>query len=402
MLWQRWLMIILLLCAVTAAVLYGFLPQPVLVETATAERGLLQVTLTAEGKTRVKDRYVISAPVAGIARRIVLNVGDPVSQGQIVAWLEPLLSQVLDPRSRAEAQAQLAAATAQLRVAQEQAQAATAAADYTRADHARLQRLRQTGVVSQEVLDQSATEARRNEARERSAQSTVEVAHYQLEAARSALRFSAARDAISDEPIEQVTLKSPVNGQVLAVHQRSAFVVEPGRTLLEVGDPRQLEIEIEVLSADAVRIAQGGHVLFDRWGGAGKLEGQVHTIEPVAYTKISALGVEEQRVRVIADFTSPRPLWERLGDGYRVEATFILWENDEVLQIPTAALLRHKGNNTDWAVYVVEGGITDLHPISIGQRAGLRVEIIQGLTEGMQVIVHPSDAVSHGIPVKPI
>ncbi|MEZ5590227.1 MAG: hypothetical protein R3F53_05785 [Gammaproteobacteria bacterium] len=187
--WQRWLALALLLSVVVLATIYGFMPQPVLVEAAVAERAPLRVTLEAEGKTRVKDRYVISAPVAGVARRIQLDVGDPVSQGQIVAWLEPLRSRVLDPRSRAEAQARLATAEAQLRMAQEDAQAASAAAEYARADLARLRRLRGAGVVSQESLDQAATEARRTDARERSAQSAVEVARFGLEAARSALQF---------------------------------------------------------------------------------------------------------------------------------------------------------------------------------------------------------------------
>lgn len=395
--WQRWLALILLLSLVILAVIYGFMPQPVLVETAVAERKQLQVTLEAEGKTRVKDRYVISAPVAGIARRIQLDVGDPVSQGQILAWLEPLRSQVLDPRSRAEAQARLAAAEAQLRMAQEDAQAATAAAEYARADLARLRRLRSAGVVSQESLDQAATETRRADARERSAQSAVEVARFGLEAARSALRFSAASTPAENEPIEQVTLKSPINGQVLAVQQRSEFVVEPGRVLLEIGDPRQLEIEIEVLSADAVRIAPGGKVLFERWGGSDLLQGVVRTIEPVAYTKISALGVEEQRVRVIADFVSPREQWERLGDAYRVEATFILWQGEDILQIPTAALLRHNGG---WAVYTVEDDSARLRPVELGQRAGLIVQITEGLSVGSRVITHPGDAISDGTPVQ--
>ena len=395
--WQRWLTIILFMSVIVLAIIYGFLPQPILVETTTAHRDVMQVTLEAEGKTRVKERYVISAPVAGIARRIMLDVGDRISQGQIVAWLEPLQSQVLDPRSRAEAQARLAATEAQLRIVQEEVQAAEAAADYARADLTRLQQLRTSGVISQGALDQAATEQRRTEARERSAKSAVEVARFELAAARSALQFSAARDSSEGEPIEQVTLKSPINGQVLAVNQRSEFVVEPGRALLEIGDPSQLEIEVEVLSADAVRIAPNGKVLFQRWGGSDNLQGEVRTIEPVAYTKISALGVEEQRVRVIADFTSPRAQWERLGDGYRVEATFILWQGDNILQIPTAALIRHNGG---WTVYVVEDKIARLRPVDIGQRAGLMVQITQGLTEGSIVIIHPDDAVSEGVPIK--
>ena len=396
--WQRWLVIALFLSLLLGAIVYGFMPRPVRVDTATAERDPFTVTVEAEGRTRVKERYVISAPVAGVARRIDLNVGDYVGKDQVVAWLEPLHSAVLDPRSRAQAEARLAAAQASLRVAEENASAARAAAEFARADLARLRRLTPDGVVSQERLDQAQTESRRADAALRAAESAVEVARYELQAARSALEYSAARENAADRPPELVTLKAPVAGRVLRVHQRSAFVVEPGRPLLEIGDPRDLEIEVDVLSSDAVRIPLAGRVLLYRWGGPEPLEGRVRVVEPVGFTKVSALGVEEQRVLVIVDIASPRDEWRSLGDGYRVEAAFVLWEDDDVLQVPSSALLRRESG---WAVFVVEQGRARLRPVEVGRRSGLQAQIVARLKAGETVVVHPGDDLADGVAVQP-
>ena len=394
--WGRGVFIATVVGLVIAAIVYGFIPRPVMVETVAVKRATLQVSLEAEGKTRVKNRYVISAPVAGIARRIELDVGDPVSKGQILAWLAPLRSQVLDSRSRAQAQARLAAAEASLRVAQANEQAAIAATDYAQAELKRLQRLRKSGVIAQDALDQAETEARRAEAEWRSAASAVEVAQYELQSAQSELRFSAARElsaTAGEESIEQVTLTAPVAGTVLKVYQRSEYVVEPGRPLLEIGDPRNLEIEVDVLSVDAVSIKPDSRVLFERWGGEQVLEGRVRLVEPIGFTKVSALGVEEQRVLVIADIASPTEVWRRLGDGYRVEAKFILWQDDDVLQIPTSALLR---TQQGWSVFVIDGNVARQKPVDIGQRSSFDTEIVTGLNEGQLVITHPSDAIKNG------
>jgi HlyD family secretion protein len=340
---------------------------------------------------------VISAPVAGIAQRIEFDVGDPVRRGQVLAWLAPLRSQILDTRSRAQAQAQLAAAEAALRVAREDAQAARAAADYARAELTRLQRLQPGGMVSQDRLDQTESEARRSAAAQRAAESAVDVARFKLESARSELSFSAARDSSGSESTERVTITAPVDAQVLKVEQRSEYVVEAGRPLLEIGDPHDLEVEIDVLSADAVRIKPGTRVLFQRWGGAEDLQGEVRVIEPAGFTKISALGVEEQRVLVIADIVSPADLWQRLGDGYRVDARFIIEESDNVLRVPSAALLYDQGG---WAVYSVDDGIARFKKLSIGQRSGLQAEVTGGLTENESVIIRPGDAISDGVRVR--
>ena len=388
---NRTLTLIVIAVAIGAAVFYGLAPRPLLVDTGRVSRGPLRVTVEEEGRTRVIDRYLISAPVAGFARRLDLNVGDTVKAGQILRRLDPLRSSVLDPRSRAEAQARVAAARAALQAAQERAQAASADAAYWEGEIARVRELHENGVVSQAARDQAEADARKVNAAFRSADFQVEVARYELEAAQTALRYSSAEDA--GRPAETVAIRAPVSGYVLKIIHKSEGVVTAAEPLLEIGDPRALEIEVEVLSQDAVQIGAGTRVLLERWGGGEPLEGRVRRVEPVAFTKVSALGVEEQRVLVIVDITSPPQEWERLGDGYRVEAGFILWEGADVLQIAASALFHQEGG---WAVFAVENGAARLRPVTVGYRSGLSAEILSGLGEGETVIVHPDDNIEDG------
>jgi HlyD family secretion protein len=389
--WRRNLGLILLAVILLAAIAYGFWPQPVAVDVMAVTRAPLQVTVEEEGKTRVVDRFVISAPVPGYVRRIELKVGDTVGEGQILAEVEPLRSVILDPRSRAEAQARVAAAEAALRAAQEDAIAAEAEADYAASQLQRLRRLYPKGYISIETLQQAEAAARRTEARRSSSRFAVQVAKFDLEAARTALRYSVAQD--SHQTMEEAPVRAPVEGRVLKLKHESEGVVQAGEPLLEIGDPNSLEIEVEVLSADAVRISSGTRVLFERWGGVRPLEGRVRRVEPTGFTKVSALGVEEQRVLVIADITSPTEQWQRLGDGYRVEASFILWEGDSVLQVPASALFRHRDG---WAVFMAANGRARLQPVQVGHRSGLAAEIISPLKEGELVILHPDDSLADG------
>jgi HlyD family secretion protein len=393
--WNKWIWPVGLGVVIVGAVLYTFVPGPVPVEVTTAAVGLLQVTVDEDGKTRVIDRYVVSAPVAGYARRIELEVGDPVKRGQPLVVVEPLRSQVLDPRSRAEAESRVSAASAALNAAQENERAAATEAEHAAADLERLKPLFESGFASKELFEKAESEARRTAATHRSAQFAVEVARHELEAARTALRYSGA--GRSEALPDQVTVRAPVDGSILKIQHKSEGVVAAGEALVEVGNPRSLEVETDVLSADAVRIKPGARVLFDRWGGGEPLEGRVRVIEPVGFTKISALGVEEQRVWVIADFVSPPAQWERLGDGYRVEARFIIWEGDRVLQVHTSALFRH---GDGWALFVLDGGRARLRPVEVGHRSGLTAEILSGLKAGERVITHPSDAIGNGVRVR--
>lgn len=393
---KRWILILVIGFLIVSAILYGFLPKPVPVDLAKVSRGLLRVTIEEEGETRVKERFVVSAPVAGFMRRIKFDVGDPLKKGQIVGELEPLRSDVLDPRSRAEAEANVSAAESSLNAAEEHSRAAEADAEYAKRKLQRIKKLFVEGVIPKDQFEQAEAEAQRTEANRLSAEASVKVARSELEKARSKLRYSAAE--ISPHSGKNVLIRSPVSGRVLKIHRESEGVVASGEALIDIGDPENIEVKIEVLSADAVRIKAGMPVLFERWGGESILSGRVRIVEPAGFTKVSSLGVEEQRVLVIAEITGSSEKVERLGDGYRVEARFIIWEEKNVLQVPASALFR-KGKN--WAVFVVKNEKARQREVAIGHRTGLTAEVVSGLTEGEEVIAYPDDSIKEGIRVRP-
>lgn len=393
---QRTKGLLMLAAALLAALAWGFWPRAAPVETAQATRGPLAVTVEEEARTRVKERYVLHAPVAGQLRRIELKVGDPAPAEGVLARLDPALPAVLDPRSRAEAEARVAAARAELDRREAGARQAEAEADLAVAEFTRIEGLLARRLVSQREFDQAQATLQSREAGRRAAASAVLVGRYELEAARAALRYTAAGAA--GRPVGTVELRSPVDGRVLHVHQESAGVVAAGQPLLEIGDVGELEVEAELLSRDAVSVQPGGRVRFERWGGDLPLEGVVRVVEPTGFTKVSALGVEEQRVRVIVDLSSPPQAWLRLGDGYRVEATFVIWERDDALSVPASAVFRRDGGH---AVFVVEGGRARVRAVVPGHGSGLLTEILEGLTPGETVVVHPGEAVADGVRVRP-
>lgn len=388
--WKRWLGIFGVFVAVALLVAYGFREQPVPVEVATVERAPLRVTIEEEGKTRVTDRFVVSAPVAGFARRINLEVDDPVKRGQVIVYLEPRAqrSEVLDARTRAEAEARVRRAEAALAEAMSRVPAARADVAYWEEQFARVEKLQRSGDLAREVYDKALADKRRAEAALVSAERAVAVARAEVDAARVVLMQPAKVDLRPEGDLVPVT--APVAGRVLRVARKSEGPVNAGDALVELANARALEIEVEVLSADAVRIAPGAEVVLERWGGEAPLEGTVRTVEPTAFTKVSALGVEEQRVRVIADITSPEEAWRRLGDGYRVEASFVIWKADDVLQVPASAIFRHRGG---WAVFVKDGDRARRREVKVGQRNGLAAQILEGLKAGEQVVRHPDDTI---------
>ena len=343
--WRRRGVLALVAALVAWGLFQGFRPQPVEVDLGTARRAPLRVSVEQEGRTRVVDRYVVTAPVNGYARRVRLEVGDAVERRATLVELEPVRAEVLDPRRRAEAEAHIAAAGAGVSAAEQRANAAASNANLAQKELERGRALRRAGHVSAAAEDRVASEAERSAAELRSAQFAVATARHELEAARTALRYAASGGSAAP-----VAVRAPVGGRVLKIPHKSERMVAAGQPLIEIGDPGALEVEVDVLSADAVRIHPGTRVAFERWGGEGALEGAVRVIEPAGFTKVSALGVEEQRVWVIVAFTSPPALWQRLGDGYRVEASFILWEAADVLQIPASALFR---DGKDWAAFAV-------------------------------------------------
>jgi HlyD family secretion protein len=281
-----------------------------------------------------------------------------------------------------------------LRAAEERVREASAANEYASARLDRTRHLADAGLTPKDALEQVASEAKRASAATRSAEEAADAARHDLEGAKAALTRAGASGG---RRADQVTVRSPATGNVLAVRRESEGVVPAGTPLLEVGDPARLEVEVDVLSADAVRIRPGTLVRFERWGGDVPLEGKVRVVEPVGFTKVSALGVEEQRVLVLVDITSPRDAWKGIGDGYRLEASFVLWEEKEVLQVPAGALFR---TGDRFAVYVVEKGRAKARIVEIGRRNGLAAQLLSGLAEGETVILHPGDTVAEGKKVR--
>jgi len=393
--WRQRILLAVLLLIATMAIVWAFLPRPVPVDTAAVSRGPLRVTVEEEGKTRLRDRFVVSAPVAGYVRRVGLEVGDPVAKGQALAALEPLRSEALDPRARAVAEARAATAEAALRAAEERVREAAAVEEYAAARLDRTRKLAEAGLTPRDTLEQIESENKRARAERGSAVEAADAARHELEAAKAALTKGGEPGG---KDREKVVVRSPVGGRVLAVRHESEGVVPSGTPLLEVGDPGRLEVEVDVLSADAVRIQPGTRVRFERWGGESPLEGKVRVVEPVGFTKISALGVEEQRVLVIVDFTSPRERWRKIGDGYRLETIFILWEEKDVLQVPAGAVFR---TGDRFAVYVMEKGRAKVRQVEVGKRNGLAAQVLSGLAEGETVVMHPGDTVSDGRKVRP-
>jgi HlyD family secretion protein len=381
--WRRRGIQALIVGTIIALLVLGLRPSPVLVDTAPVSRGYLAVTVEEEGRTRVIDRYVLSAPILAQARRISHEVGDRIAAGEVLATLDAVAAPALDVRTVAEARARVAAA-----------EAAAASAQYAQAEQRRLQQLAERRLLAESQAEQAAAEAQRAAALHRSAEFRAKTAAFELEAARTALTFAGGQDPQREGVFE---LHAPVAGRVLKRYFESARVVNPGEPILEVGNPAALEVEIEVLSSDAVRLSPDMKVLFERWGQPEPLEGQIKRIEPSGFTKISALGVEEQRVLVIADITSPPEQWARLGDAYRVNARFILWENPAALRVPTSALFRH---GDGWAVFLVDGNRARLRHVTVGKSGGGFSEVEAGLAEQEVVIVHPDRDLKEDMRIK--
>ncbi|WP_336368609.1 efflux RND transporter periplasmic adaptor subunit [Marinobacter sp. C2H3] len=386
--WAFWGLLGLLALAVLA---FLFRPESVWVDLATVTRGPMEVTVVEEGKTRVKDRYRVSAPVAGYLHRVQLDVGDRVTPDQPLALVDPTPASILDPRTRAEAEARAAAAGAALQSIREKVQAAEADATMAQADLARLQALDAARFVSAERLQQARSAAVRAQAILRSARFDEEVAAHELAAARTRLQVSSAASN-GQQPAEQVTVHSPIDGTVLALLRQSEGIVQAGEPLMEVGDPRALEIVVDVLSEDAVRLHPGLPTRLTGWGGP-PLDATVRRVEPVGFKDVSALGVEEQRVQVISDLASPPEAWQSLGDGYRVDANFILWQSGSALQVPASSVFTQDGQS---AVFLVIGQMAHRQSLTVGASNGLMTQIIDGLAEGDRVVRHPGRELSDG------
>lgn len=376
---RRWLPYLALLAFLIFLVI-GFWPKPVPVEIAKVVAGKLVATISEEGKTRIKQRYVISAPVSGQLRRIPFKAGADIASTQtVVAVIDPASANLLDARSRALAEAGRDAAAAQLARAR-------AARDLAENDLKRAEKLAQEKTLSAQELDQA-------QMRETAATRDVAAAEASLRQAEASLReFSADTNSAA-----AVELKSPVAGRVLKVFEESARTIALGTPLLEVGDPNDLEVAIENLSRDAAILQPGMAVELEQWGGGEPLSAVVRYIEPKAYTKVSALGVEEQRVLVVADLLTPPTQRGNLGDNFRVEAHIITWQNEHCLKVPNGAIFRR---DEQWHAYVVAAGRAKLVDVKIGHASDTETEILDGLKAGDEIILYPGDRIQDGTRVK--
>jgi HlyD family secretion protein len=349
------------------------------------------VTVNEEGRTRVRDRFVVSAPLPGRMQRIELEPGDPVVAGKtVVARFQPTDPTLLDVRTRAELEARLKAAESALGGARADRERVRAELTLAQSELKRMQQLLEDKVIARRELEVAQQQAEALARTLQSADFAVQTAQHQLELARAGFLQSRGSRAAA------IPLYSPVNGVILRIVQESEAVVPTGQPLVEIGDIGDLEIVSDLLSSAAVRVEPGQPVLIEQWGGEHALHGRVRLVEPSGFTKISALGVEEQRVNAIVDFVDPPAKRPNIGDGYRVEVRIIVSSRENVLKVPTSSLFRHAG---DWAVYVVANERVTRRLVQIGERNGLEAEVVQGLTGGERIIVYPSDAITEGVKV---
>jgi len=375
------------------AAVFALRPQPVPVDTARAVRGPLVVAVEEDGITRVKDRFLVSAPVTGSLSRLSLEPGDAVNAGDALAEIAPATSPLLDERTRAEAEARLGAALSSLGQARAQVSRAKVAKELAEQELARSRRLGQSGSISSQAVEQSEFALKMRTEEVASAEFGAKVAAEEVRVA----RVSLGRDGLG-APDRHVDVLAPVSGRILRVHQKSAGVVQASAPLLEVGDPAALEVVVDLLTTDAVHVVPGTPVVIRGWGGDHDVAGRVRRVEPSAFTRPSALGVDEQRVNVVVALIDPYERWSALADGYRVEARIVLWQGARVLKVPQGAVFR-RGDG--WAVFQVENANVRLTPVTLGHRGETEVEIESGLKEGVVVAVHPGDRVKDGVRVEP-
>lgn len=377
--------------AAVAALVWAFSPKPMAVEVAEVTRGRFEQTIDDDGKTRVLERYVVSAPLAGRVQRITLKAGDAVARGDVLATILPSAPPLIDARTARELEQQVGAAQAALARATTAVERARTALAQHRADAQRTKKLAAQGFVSPTQLERDELNAALSAREAEAAEFERQVAEHQLALARAALTRS--RQGWQEGRGERIDIRSPVAGRVLRVTQESEAVVTLGAPLLEIGDPSDLEVVVDVLSGDALQIAPGQAVRLDRQGGGTALDGRVRKVEPSAFTKISALGVEEQRVNVVIDFTSPRDRWQNLGDAYRVDARIVIHSAENALKVPVAALFR---DGMQWSVFVADGNVARKRIIESPRRGAQEALVDKGLAAGDRVIVYPGDAVKDG------
>jgi len=361
-------------------------PESIEVNATKVERGPLQVTLDEDGETRVRERFVVSAPVAGRLQRIELEPGDRVVRGKtVVARLSTADAPLLDPRTRVELQAAVEAARAAVGQIQSERDRSTAELTRARTTLERQRQLMKAGAIASDTLDAAETAVATAEEASKAAVFAVSRSEHELQLARARLQAPAPAG-------RSVEVVAPVNGVILKRLRESESVVPVGEPLIEIGDPARIEIVADFLSTDAVRVQQGALVLIDGWGGSDPLQGRVRRVEPAGFMKVSALGVEEQRVNVLIDFDDPAAAG-RLGDGYRVEVRVVMWNEPDVVKVPVGGLFRR---GDAWAAFVIDGDLVRLQPVQLGQRNDVEGQVLGGLMPGQTVVLHPPDTLADG------
>lgn len=376
------------LIALVIVGIMAFRPKPIEVETAMVTEGDLKITVQEDGKTRIREKYVVSTPVAGRLSRIELKAGDEVcNEGSLIAVILPGEPAMLDARSKAQSEARVEQAQAAVKRAIASEEQVRVNFELAKSKYARAKKLIASKAISRDEYDVARSEYLSASQSTRTTAFDKEIAEYELKTAKAALlQFSG--ESPTSTPFE---VFAPVCGNVLRVFQESATVVGVGTPLIEMGDPQNLEIEIDVLSTDAVKIKPGANLMVEHWGGENPLKGTVRNVEPAAFTKISSLGVEEQRVNIIADFVEPTERLATLGDGYRIESRITISELSNVLRVPNSSLFRHQKK---WHVFAVEGDMAVMRPVTIGLQNESHTQIAEGLNQQDEVILFPSDNIT--------
>lgn len=379
---------------VLVGLLSAFRPRAMLVDLEPVAVGPMMLTTGDEGETRVVDVFVVSAPVTGRLRRIETEPGDAVVAGEtIVADVEPAQSNLLDPRTEAEARAQLHAAESAASLAEAELDKAAAELRFAESELTRSRELQAKGTISERDLEAAERVFDTNTAAMGVAQANMQVRRFELERVR-ALLMSPDEMARQRESCECIRITSPVDGRVLRVLRESEGFVRAGEGLVEIGNPGRLEIVVDLLSTEAVKIGPGDAAHIENWGGGTPLKARVRRVEPFGFTKISALGIEEQRVNVVLDIVSPREEWEALGHGYQVDVHVVLWEDDAALKVPVTSLFR---NGADWAIFVEEEGIARRRIVEVGYTTSSDAQILSGLAEGERIVVYPGEGIDDGV-----
>jgi HlyD family secretion protein len=398
MVWLRRSVLVLVVAAIVAGVVYALVPKPVAVDLATVDRGVIEVTVDEEGVARIRDVYQVSAPVGGQLDRFPLEVGDSVKRNvTVVADIRPSAPSFLDVRSHRELEAAVDAASAAVRLAEAELRRAEAQVALAEADLERAERLSQTGTISGRAMDEAISNAETARAQVNQAEANLELRRSELESAQARLIQPGSDDSEASAAC-CVQVRAPVDGVVLKVHAESAQVVQAGARIAELGDPSDMEVVVDLLSTDAVQVRHGAVAYVEGWGGGERLMARVRRVEPSAFTKVSALGIEEQRVNVMLDLLDPRSAWEMLGHEYRVFVRIRVWRGEDVVRVPLAALFR---SGAEWSVFKVVNGEAKLTPVSIDHRDTSLAEVTDGLAAGDVVVLHPSDQVTDGVSVEP-